>query len=154
MGLVTFLPSVIRGGNELPEDVRNSDNTTALRRCLNADLNLPPRHYNVGNRLGQILHSRLRNKCSSLKHHLFSKNIIQSHLCDCGAIGDSKHFFIDCPLYINLRQEMIGVISNLCTPTLNVLLMVTRLYRSTLIKQIFLAIQNYVIRSKRFQVNH
>ena len=58
-------------------------------------------------------------KCSFLKHHLFSKNIIQSFLCDC---EDSKHFLLDCPLYINLRQEIIWVISNLCIPTLNVLL--------------------------------
>ena len=43
-----FLPSVIRGWNELPEDVRNSDNTTTPRRCLNTDLNLPPRFYYVG----------------------------------------------------------------------------------------------------------
>ena len=122
-----FLPSVFPGWNELPEDVRNSDYTTALRRfiylfslkqclfiCLNTDLNLPLRYYYVGKRLGQILHSRLRNKCSSLKHLLFSKNIIQSLLCACGATEDSKQILLDCPLHINLRQQMIRVISNLC----------------------------------------
>ena len=77
-------------------------------------------------------------KCSSLKHHLFSKNIIQSFLCDC---EDSKHFLLDCPLYINLRQEIIGVISNLCIPTLNVLLCGNQTLSFDVNKQIFLAIK-------------
>lgn len=38
----SFLPSVIRSWNELPGIIRNSNNTTALKRCLNTDLHLPP----------------------------------------------------------------------------------------------------------------
>ena len=67
---------------------------------------------------------------------------------------DSKHFLLDYPLYIKLRQQMIGVISNLCIPTLNVLLYGNQTLSFDINKQIFLAIQNYIIRSKRFQVNH
>ena len=32
-----------------------------------------PSYFHVGSRLGQILHARLRMKCSSLKEHLFLK---------------------------------------------------------------------------------
>ena len=49
---------------------------------------------------------------------------------------------------------MIGVISNLCIPTLNVLLYGNQTLSFDVNKQIFVAIQNYIIRSKRFQVNH
>ena len=47
-----------------------------------------------------------------------------------------------------------GVISNLCTPTLNVFLYGNQALSFDVNKQIFLAIQNYIIRYKRFEVNH
>ena len=47
---------------------------------------------------------------------------------------------------------MIGVISNLCIPTLNVLLYGNQSLSFDVNKLIFLAIQNYIMRSKRFQV--
>ena len=43
-----------------------------------------PSYFYVGSRLDQILHARLRMKCSSLKEHLFLKNIEPSPLCVCG----------------------------------------------------------------------
>ena len=48
---------------------------------LNNNLNPPLRYYNEGKRFAQILHSRLRTKCSSLNQHLYSKNIVQRSLC-------------------------------------------------------------------------
>ena len=39
-------------------------------------------YYRNGNRIGQIYHAILRTVCSSLNHHLYSKNI-DSPLCIC-----------------------------------------------------------------------
>ena len=72
----SFLPSCIREWNELPLDIRNSTSLTSFKYKLNADTIKVPKYYSTGNRSLQIYHTRLRTKCSSLKQHLFSKNMI------------------------------------------------------------------------------
>ena len=94
--------------------------------------------------------TRLRLNCSSLNQHLFHKNIIDNPHCECGAVEDTQHFFLRCNLYRNLRQELLNKISTFCQPTLDVIL-----YGSSHIPveentQIFLAVQNFIIKTKRF----
>ena len=89
----SFLPSVVRSWNEQPQETRDSVNIASFKRHLNANIVLPPDYYNAGKRLGQIYHTRLRTKCSSLNQHFYPKNITQSPLCICGVFKDSKHFF-------------------------------------------------------------
>ena len=85
--------------------------------------------------------------CSSLNHHLFSKNIIDSPLCICGRPETTKHYLFDCNRFNNLRQEMMQSISQLCEPTLNALLYrVTGLSDETN-RQLFIIIQEYCIYS-------
>ncbi|MES9992730.1 MAG: reverse transcriptase family protein, partial [Candidatus Thiodiazotropha sp.] len=148
----SFLPSVIRNWNLLPEDVRNSTSTAALKQALNSNLNVnfPPRYFCVGKRTGQILHTRLRTQCSSLNYYLFSKNIIESPCCECGAIEDNKHFLLDCTNYTVIRAEMIRALSNLCRPSLNILLYGDQTLSYETNKQIFIIVQNFIIQSKRF----
>ena len=69
----SFLPSVVRNWNELPNSTRNTPSISAFKRSLNSTLISVPRFYLDGKRIGQIYHSRLRMDCSSLNHHLFSK---------------------------------------------------------------------------------
>ena len=72
--------------------------------------------------MGQIYHARLRTNCSSLNHHLFTKNIIDSPLCTCGSIEDTHHFLFSCNRFTNLRVELFEKIVPICTPTLGALL--------------------------------
>ena len=103
--------------------------------------------YLDGNRIGQIYHARLRMDCTSLNHHLISKNIINSRLCFCGRPETAKHYLYDCYRFNNLRQEMMQSISRLCEPTLNALLYgVTKLSDETN-TQLFIIIQEYIIRT-------
>ena len=67
----SFLPSVIREWNELPEDVRNLPSIATFKRNLNSDVTKIPSFYFDGVRLGQIYHARLRTSCSSLNQHFF-----------------------------------------------------------------------------------
>ena len=108
-----------------------------------------PLYYLDGKRIGQIYHSQLRIDCSSLNHHLFSKNIIYSPLCICGRQETTKHYLFDCNRFNNLRQEIMQ--SQLCEPTLNALLYgVTDLSDETN-RQLFIIIQEYIFRTKQFQ---
>ena len=87
----SFLLSVIREWNELPEITRDLPSIATFKRELNSDTMKIPTYYFDGNRIGQIYHVRLRTNCSSLNEHLFSKNIINSPLCVCGEVEDTNH---------------------------------------------------------------
>ena len=71
----SFLPSVIREWNELPEVTRDSPSITTFKHESDSDNMKIPSYYFDGKRLGQIYHAQLRTNCSSLNHHFFSKNI-------------------------------------------------------------------------------
>jgi hypothetical protein len=51
---------------------------------LNRNLCKKSYYFNFGSRKEQIIFARLRLKCSSLKDHLFQKNIIDEILSMCG----------------------------------------------------------------------
>ena len=149
----SFIPSVIREWNELPLETRNSTSILAFKRKLNSNLNAPPKYFCDGKRLGQIYHARLRTNCSSLNHHLFTKNIVDSPLCTCGSVEDTHHFLFSCNRFTNLRVELFEKIVPICTPTLGVLLFGNCELSSEENKQIFLAVQAFLLKSKRFQIN-
>ena len=69
----SYLPSVVRDWNELPNTTRNASSISAFKRSLNSTLIGVPLFYLDGKRIGQIYHSQLRMDCSSLNHNLFSK---------------------------------------------------------------------------------
>ncbi|MCG7879037.1 MAG: endonuclease/exonuclease/phosphatase family protein [Candidatus Thiodiazotropha taylori] len=149
----SFFPSAVRTWNTLPEETRHCTTTASLKHHLNENINPPPRFYNEGKRLGQILHSRLRTKCSSLNEHLFSKNIVPNASCSCGLIEDTKHFLLHCPLYHNIRNVMLRSVSQFSQPSLNVLLYGDPNLNHHENVQIFLSVHNYILKTKRFEVN-
>jgi hypothetical protein len=55
----------------------------------------PPSYYNIGNRYLNILHTRIRNNCSTLHNDLFHANLIHSSSWSCGySTENAEHFFI------------------------------------------------------------
>ena len=147
----SFLPSAIRGWNELSEETRNLPSVASFKRKLNSNIETPPLYYFSGKRKGQIYHSRLRTNCSSLSQHLYSKNLIASPFCDCGAIEDTRHFLLECIRFNDLRQDMTETISLLCNPTFNTLLYGNNELTNEENEWVFLAVQEFLIKSKRFE---
>ena len=88
---------------------------------LNSDIP-PQKLYFRGNRLAQIYHARLRTCCSTLRLHLYSKNIIENCLCNCGEIEEPSTFSLSCNQYNLIRRDMFTCISAICNPNLNILL--------------------------------
>ena len=95
----SFLPSVIRQWNLLPENVKSSQTLPIFKHRISPNMQKPPIYYSVGNRLGQILHSRLRLECSSLNYDLHRKSIVESPNCACGEIETTRHFLFSCSSY-------------------------------------------------------
>ena len=147
----SFLPSVVRDWNELPAQTRESASLNIFKNKLNNDMVTPPRYYNTGKRLGQILHARLRTKCSALRQHLYSKNIIDNPECTCGLIEDTNHYLFVCHRFDDLRRELLNSISGICHPNLNVLLNGDPSLSFNQNKDIFLAVQDFIIKTKRFE---
>ena len=65
-----------------------------------------PKYYHYDPRLTQILHARLRMRSSSLKEHLYIKNIIDSPNCFCGEIESTHHYLFKCPKYTRQRNSL------------------------------------------------
>lgn len=146
----SFLPSTTRIWNNLPEDTKNSLSVATFKNKLNNNINKPPQYYQSGSRLGQIYHARLRLNCSSLRQHLFQKNIIDNPLCECGVVENTSHFFLICNRFGQIRQDLLNRVSIYCQPTVNIFL-----YGSTDLpddqnEDIFLAVQDFILKSKRF----
>jgi hypothetical protein len=83
----SFFPSTIRLGNNLPTDLRNSPCQQMFKNEIRKVYDIPdkpPLYFSTGIKIANILHARLRQKCSSLKCDLFRCNLIASCNCDCG----------------------------------------------------------------------
>ena len=112
----SFLPCVIREWNALSQTTRELSSMDCFANQLNSDIIPPQKLYFRGNRLAQIYHTRLRTGCSTLRLHLYSKNIIENPLCNCGEIEDPFHFFFECNQYNLIRRDMLTCISAICNP--------------------------------------
>jgi hypothetical protein len=62
-----------------------------------------------GPRKLNIILTQLRNSASFLNFDLFRVGIVSDPSCRCGAaLENLKHFFLDCPIYIQARTILIG----------------------------------------------
>ncbi|MCG8048301.1 MAG: reverse transcriptase family protein [Candidatus Thiodiazotropha endolucinida] len=146
----SFLPSVTRAWNNLPTEIRNSTSVTQFKYRLAEHINKPPSWFDFGSRNAQIYHTRLRLECSSLRHHLYRKNLIDSPLCLCGRSETSKHYFFECP---NHHLTRIRLLSDILHLPLKTLLFGDSNFSKEENERIFDAVHKYIIQSKRFDIN-
>jgi hypothetical protein len=99
-------------------------------------------------RFGQILHTRLRTESSSLKDHLFKRNLESDSFCTCKQIESSHHFLLKCPIYPRFRNNIFINISgpknsydlSLWNPNIS----------DNKNCNNFVIVQDFIIKSKRF----
>ena len=146
----SFLPSVIRAWNNLSLAHRNSPTLQAFKSSFKRTLSKPPIYYYYGKRKLQILHTRLRTKCSALKDDLFRKNVIESPLCHiCQTAETTSHYLFDCTRFSQqravLERSLVGL-----DISLHVLLFGNDSLTSDRNATIFEAVQHYIYATKRF----
>ena len=89
--------------------------------------------------------------CSSLNEHLFRRNLVDSPNCVCGSVESTLHFLLHCPRYTNIRNEMLLSLANMpLIFDVNLFLFGSSDLSDDQNVQIFLQIQNFIIKSKRF----
>ncbi|PJE78142.1 hypothetical protein CI610_02927 [invertebrate metagenome] len=77
----SFFPSTLRNWNNLDDNVKSlslSSFKLALSQPISTSL---PCYYNYGERKFNIIHTKLRYKCSSLKDDLFRVNLAEDSIC-------------------------------------------------------------------------
>jgi hypothetical protein len=105
--LYEFIPSSVQLWNQQPENIKSSRSVQIIKLNLQPQNNTKSIYYYIGTRLGQILHARLRMQCSSLNHHLFRTNIVNSPFCQCGATETTAHFLLHCSRHNATRLRYI-----------------------------------------------
>ena len=143
----SFLPSTVRLWNDLPVNIKNSNSVKNLKNLMSEKKNIPCYFY-TGSRIGQILHARLRTLSSSLKDHLFNKNLETDPFCICKQIETSEHFLLDCHLYDNIRNPLFANIIG--TRNANNLLFGNPLLSDLENISNFTIVQDFILKSKRF----
>ena len=103
--------------NNLPQYIRNSPSNCILKSRLKTYYNnpvKPPKYVSLGSRLASILHTRLRQNCSSLKGDLLRCNLIDCCYCNCNNyVENNEHYFSHCKLCVNQRNVMLSNIRDL-----------------------------------------
>ncbi len=146
----SFFHSSIREWNSLSPSVRDlNQSVQAFKNSLNRNRKKPPDHYLqiVVDRATQIIHANMRTQSSNLNYHLFERYLKDDSACNCGApVEDAIHFFKQCPLYRDLRNEIFGI----HVPSLNEILCGSLNDNTEKNIQLFTKVQQYIKRSERF----
>jgi hypothetical protein len=103
----SFIPSTVRKWNNMPIEWKNATSLEQFKENITPQKTKVPNHFYHGDRKSQILHTRLRLRCSNLNEDLYNVNLNETPLCKCGeALEDAEHFLIECPNYEELREEL------------------------------------------------
>ena len=116
--------------------------------CCQNDGDTIPSFFHTGSRHDQILHARLRVKCSSLKEHLYLKNIESSPLCTCGEVKSTSHYLLYCRKYDQERHCLFTSLNR--QPPLSVLLYGDKNCSLQYNEHLFISVQKFIMQTGRF----
>ena len=111
----SFFLSTGKLWNNIPESIRSLSHSS-FKRAISERLGAPrpPIYYEVGSKIGNVLHTRLRNEMSHLNSHLFKINKIETPECSCGhKTENTHHFLLSCPNYVEQRGALFREISRI-----------------------------------------
>ena len=70
--------------------------------------------YNSGDRKTNIIHTKLRHRCSSLNADLYRVILENDSRCVCGHLfEDAIHFVLECPLNQHDRTSLLNYFNNI-----------------------------------------
>ena len=147
----SFLISTTYLWNSLDTEVRNKPTINSFKTALGNTIHKLPAYFLYGKRKFNILHTRLRQQCSSLKYDLFRCNLVPDPSCECGnPCENSFHFILECPLYIHQRNSMFNKLSHIRYINLRLLLFGDESQPLEYNQNVFRVVQQYIEESKRF----
>ena len=148
----SFFPYSIRLWNSLSKKTRASSCLSDFKQALKQKDREVNVLYYYGERWAQVHHSRLRMGCSKLKADLFYKlHVIDNCICACGYhIENASHYFLSCPQYHDIRQDLIATITNITRINIKTILFGDNLLQPVENKIIFDAVPKFIKLPQRF----
>ena len=145
----SFFPSAIRAWNNLSQDLKNVETISLFKTKLKSNQPSKNQYYTFGTRKVNCIILSMKLHCSQLKDDLFKNNIINYRNCDCGANETAFHFFFQCPLYTNHRNQLYHK-TNFVELSLDTIL--NGLSQSSRDKNMLIheAVASFIINTKRF----
>ena len=106
--------------NSLNDTIRNVDYISKfkseLKKIDETENHAVPKHYLYGSRKMNIMLTHLRSSTLFLNYDLFRVGDVADTSCRCGvALENLKHFFLDCPIYLEARTTLIGNLNMVTT---------------------------------------
>ena len=149
----SFYPATIRDWNNLPQEIKESSSVASFKYHLNKDTQrrAPPKCVSAGSRLGQILHARIRIACGSLNSDLYRKKYSsQSFLCLCEGGGLKVLTILSSYAQITMQHKKRYLEALLRNYTTHELLFGKDTSTDEENEALFLKVQDYILKSKRF----
>ena len=113
----SFFPNSIRSWNNIDVDFQSSPSLSSFKKnILNLIRPVPKSIFGIHDPLGTKYLLQLRVGLSPLRHHKKNHNFLDTpnDWCDCHcALEDTKHFLLNCHLYILPRQKLNTSIINI-----------------------------------------
>jgi hypothetical protein len=145
-----LLPDLIRKWNALDPNSKLITDIKEFKKKITHNISSNPLFY-FGDRKANIIHSQLRMHCSNLRHHLYELHVIDDPVCLCGLdVEDTKHYFMNCPLYNTNRTSLINTINALSNFSVDVILYGDDNIDIELNCIIFAAVHDFILESERF----
>ena len=122
----SFFPQTTKDWNELPLELRCAKTLSSFNRMLS--VKFPTLHtrlwFGQGDRRLDIIHTRIRMGCSSLKSDLhFNLHVEDNPYCACGRVIETPtHYFLNCIRFRDLRVNLVNEISEYAIPSIGVIL--------------------------------
>jgi hypothetical protein len=135
----------------LEPNFKSIQTTSKFKQNLRANLFIVSSYYILGSRKCNIIHTRLRHRCSSLGADLFGTNIINDPSCPCGyPLEDDIHYLLECPLYTNARMKLFMYITPYTFISIETLLFGSDNITDETNLIVFTNVQIYIYHTNRF----
>ena len=93
----SFFRSTLKLWNDLDTQIRTLPTLLQFKFNIKTDCDKTEAYTTIGERKYNIILSRIRHRCSSLRIDLFDVNIILDLACSCGAPSENdKHYCFEC----------------------------------------------------------
>ena len=140
------------------QNIKESKSLASFKNARSYHYNpikVPKYYYNVGCRRAEVLYARLRMRCSTLKQHLFLRNIEPDPYCsNCNSnqVESIDHYFLKCSKYRDPRSDLFNSLNtDVQVPiTSQLLLYGNELESYEYNCHIFRCVQNFILKTKRF----
>ena len=104
----SFFPYSIKQWDQLDPELRKEHDFAVFKTKLEETIKPSKfKHFNVGYKYPNQLHTQLRVGRSSLNSHLYPIGLSNTKSCPCGFANESvEHFLLDCIFYQNIRGQL------------------------------------------------